>query len=125
MTKKFKPTLNLNFALQGTVLKVVGKGVRTAYTNSAKSKDDVAEFPDYVRVTVTRDPTGVNTDAELQIKLHSAENVEVGQKLEIGPNQMKIVDGQLVFWSNKSTYHGRDWIFTNVSAKGDRIDAWN
>lgn len=125
MTKKFKPTVDLNFALQGVAFKVVGKGVRTAYSDSAKSKDDVAEFPAYVRVTVVKDPTGVNTDAELQIKLHSAENVEVGQKLEIGPNKIKIVDGQLVFWSNKSTYHGRDWIFTNVSAKGDRIDAWN
>lgn len=125
MAKKFKPTLSLNLALQGAVLEVVGKGVRTAYSDSAKSKDDVAEFPAYVRVTVAKDPTGFNTDSELQIKLHSAENVEVGQKLEIGPNKMKIVDGQLVFWSNKSTYHGRDWIFTNVSAKGDRIDAWN
>lgn len=125
MTKRFKPALDLNFALQGAVLKVVGKGVRTAYSNSAKSKDDVAEFPHYVRVTLLKDPVGLNQDAELQIKLHSAEDIEVGQEIEIAPGNRKIVGGQLIFWSNKSTYHGRDWIFTNASAKGDHIDAWN
>ena len=125
MSKKFNSILDLNVALKSTVLRIEDKGKRKAYSDTSKSKKDVEEFPDYIRCKITDDPTGLNTDAELQIKLRTADNLEIGQQLILGNGKLRIVGGQLTFWANKTSYHGKEWIFVNASAKGDHIDAWN
>lgn len=125
MIKNFKPVIDFNKALQGAEIKVIEVGRRKARSDSAQAKADVQEFPDFVRIQIVEDPSGLNIDAELQIKLRSSDGIQVDQQFTIGKGGYKVVGGQLIFWSNKSQYHGREWIFTNASSKGDHIDAWN
>lgn len=124
MTKRIKPIVELNKALEGAEVKVVEVGDRKAYSDSAQSKADIKEFPKFVRVQIVDDPSGINTDGELQIKFRKVDGIDVGKQFTLGKGGYKVVGGQLTFWFNKSTYHGRDWIFTNVSAKGDHFDEW-
>ena len=124
MAKNFKPIVDLNKTLQGAEVKVIEVGQRKAYRDSSQAKADVKEFPDFVRIQIVDDPSGLNTDAELQIKLRSSDGIQVNQQFTIGQGGYRVVGGQLTFWSNKTQYHGREWIFTNTSSKGDHIDAW-
>lgn len=125
MTNRFKPVVDLNLALRGAELRVVEIGDRKAYNDNSRSKTDVQDFPKFVRLQIVDDPTGINTDAEFQVKLRDANNLEIGQQFMLDDGRKKIVGGQLTFWGNQSTYHGRNWIFVNVAGKGDRIDAWS
>lgn len=123
MAKNFKPVVDLNRALQGVEVKVVEIGDRQAYKDDARAKDDVHDFPKFARLKIVDDPTGLNMDSEFKIKLRSVNGLENGQQFIIGNDGYKVVGGQLTFWSHQSTYRGKSWIFTNVSAKGDRFDA--
>lgn len=125
MTKKFNSVLDLNVVLANATLRIEDKGKRKAYSDTSKSKKDVEEFPDYIRCKITDDPAGLNTGAELQIKLCIADNLEIGQELILGKGNLRVIGGQLTFWANKTNYHGKEWIFVNVLAKGDHVDAWN
>ena len=125
MLKRIKPITDFNQTFSGAEMKVIEVGHRKAYSDSVQAQTDVKEFPHFVRIQITDDPSGINTDAELQIKLRNVNGVEVGERFTIGHRGYRVVGGQLTFWSNKTTYHGKEWVFTNVSAKGDRIDAWN
>lgn len=123
--KKFKPVLDLNRSLKEVTLKVTEKGNRQTYSNSNKSSKDVQDFPYYVRAKIIADPSGINIDSEIQIKLRSINNIEVGQEITLSPGKYQVIGGQLTFWANRSKFHGKDWIFINLSAKGDHIDDWN
>lgn len=124
MVKKLNTIVDCSRALMGSEIKILEIGNRKAYNDTAKAKADVKEFPTFVRAQIVEDPTGLNTDAEFQLKLRNADNVEVGERLTIDHGGYKVVGGQLRFWSNKTTYNGKEWIFTNVAVKGDHIDAW-
>lgn len=123
MTKRFNPVLDMNITLINATLKVEEKADRKAFSDTSKAQEDVKEYPVFIRCKITEDPTGINTDAEIQFKLRSADKVEVGQELVLGKDKFKVIGGQLTFWANKSNYHVREWIFAKASAKGDHIDA--
>lgn len=124
MTNRFKPTIDLNSALRGAEVKVIEVGARKAYGDNSRARSDVQEFPKFVRLQVVDDPTGINSDAELQVKLRNASGIEVGEQFIIDIDHKKIVGGQLTFWPNQAKYHGHDWVFVNTSGKGDRLDDW-
>lgn len=97
MTKRFNPVLDMNIALINATLKVQEKGDRKAFSDTSKAQEDVKEYPVFIRCKITEDPTGINTDAEIQIKLRSADKVEVGQELVRGKDKFKVIGGQLTF----------------------------
>lgn len=124
MANRFKPVVDLNMSLRGAELRVIEIGDRKAYTDDARAKADAQDFPKFVRLQIVEDPSGINTDAEFQVKLRDASNVEIGEQFRLDAGHKKIVGGPLTFWGNKSTYRGRDWIYVNASGKGDHVDDW-
>lgn len=125
MANRFKPVVDLNFAFKGAEVKVIEVGDRKVHGDDVRAKSDVQEFPKFVRLQVVDDPSGINTDAEFQIKLRTADDVEIGEQFILDAGHKRVVGGQLTFWGNKSTYRGHDWIYVNVSGKGDHISDWN
>ena len=125
MFNKFKAKFDFNVVLAGARLVVVEKGKRKAYNEDTKSKKDAETVPSFIRCRLIDDPSGINTDAELQIKVRNSSNVDIGQEIIISKGNTRLVGGQLGFWANKSTYRGKEWIFVNPSAKGDHFDDWN
>jgi hypothetical protein len=125
MVKKLNTIVDFNRALIGSEIKILEVGNRTAYNDSPKAQADAKEFPTFIKAQIVEDPAGLNTDAEFHLKLRNADGIKAGQQFQIGKGGYKVVGGQLTFWSNRTRYHGRDWIFTNVAVKGDRFDAWD
>lgn len=124
MNKRFDTKLDFNFALRNVTFRVIEIGERKPFSNSEKALADVKDYPYYARLDIVEDPSGINNGAELQIKLRNIDGLEKEQEFKIAPDERKIIGGYLVFWSKQGKLRGKDWIFTNVSAKGDRIDDW-
>lgn len=124
MNKPLLPHADFNSLFNNSQLKVTKLGKNSLFDNSEKSKKELLEHPTFIDVEVISCPINNQIGHTCRIKLHQTNNIQVGDILSICQGQTMLTNNSVVWYGTKGQRYGHDWIYVNVSIKGDEFVDW-